>query len=114
VPNCVSHSFLKQAEEEMTRKATRDGFELRKKGSEKDSEKSTEKTIRLLQRNHRLTIAALSREIGVSTRAIEKTLKRLRDAGRLRRVGGEKAGRWEVLEDGVPSEGPKGKGAAGR
>jgi len=43
------------------------------------------------------TIALLALEIGVSRRTIERGLKALQDQGRLRRVGPDKGGHWEVL-----------------
>lgn len=37
---------------------------------------------------------------GVSRRAIEKQVKKLRENGKIHRVGTDKSGTWEVVENG--------------
>ena len=66
-------------------------------GSEIGSEKSSEKILRLLQKNNMNTIAQLAAELGISTRAVEKQLGALQMAGRLRRIGPAKGGKWQVV-----------------
>ena len=61
-------------------------------GSEKASEKTSEKIVRLLKRSPEMTIDQLSSEIGVTTRSIERHLKKLKEANRLRRIGPDKGG----------------------
>ncbi len=51
-----------------------------------------------LRTNNGLTIAELARSIGVTTRSIERNLQKLQDKGRLRRVGSDRGGRWEIVE----------------
>lgn len=65
-------------------------------GSEKGSVKSSEKILAFLRRDPELTIAGLAETLSLSTRAIEKALKKLQDDGRLRRVGPDKGGHWEA------------------
>jgi len=36
---------------------------------------------------------------GISTRAIEKQLDKLKQKGIIRRVGPDKGGHWEIIED---------------
>ena len=36
--------------------------------------------------------------LGISSRAVEKQIAKLREQGRLRRVGPDKGGHWEVLK----------------
>lgn len=44
-----------------------------------------------------IAIPQLAELIGVSTRTIERYLRKLQEQGQLRRVGGAKGGHWEVI-----------------
>ncbi len=66
--------------------------------SRKTSEKTSEKIHKMLSDNARLTIAELAKLCNVSTRSIERNLKKLQAGGRLRRVGADKGGHWEVIQ----------------
>ena len=66
------------------------------KSSEKGSEKSSEKIINELINNKNITISDLSSKLGISTRAIEKQLDKLKQKGMIRRVGPAKGGHWEI------------------
>ena len=46
-----------------------------------------------------MTTAVLSSILGISERAVSKQLKNLQVQGRLRRIGPDKGGHWEVLEE---------------
>ncbi len=76
--------------------AVRDAVIGSEKSSENSSEKSSEKILRLLRERPELTIAALADALSLSTRSIEKSLKRLQSEGSLRRIGPAKGGHWEV------------------
>jgi ATP-dependent DNA helicase RecG len=65
--------------------------------SEKTSEKTPRRILSALAKHPQATIADLARAMGVSDRTIERNLKRLQEEGRLRRVGPDKGGHWEVL-----------------
>jgi len=65
--------------------------------SEKTSEKTSEKILRIIDGNPETTIAELAEAIGISTRSIERNLKKLQDTGKLRRIGPAKGGVWEVV-----------------
>ena len=51
----------------------------------------------ILKRSPRSTQAELASELGLSVKAIEKSMRQLREAGRLMRVGPKKGGSWKVL-----------------
>jgi len=68
------------------------------KASEKMSEKTSEKILLALRQDGYLTIAELASRIGVRDRTIERNIKRLQEQNRLRRVGPDKGGHWEVIE----------------
>jgi ATP-dependent DNA helicase RecG len=67
-------------------------------GSGKSSGKSSGKILELLKANSTLTIPELAEQLGITTRAIEKNIKKLQTTGLLSRVGGRKEGNWEVQE----------------
>ena len=60
------------------------------------SEKSSEKIIRLLRAEPSLSAQEIAKIIGISPRAVEKQIARLKKEGRLRRMGPAKGGYWEV------------------
>jgi len=61
------------------------------------SEKSSEKILVLLQANPELAAREVATKLGLTSRAVEKQLAKLRLAGRIRRIGPAKGGHWEVL-----------------
>lgn len=63
---------------------------------EKTGEKTVEKILNLLRANPRLTQRELAAQTGLSRRGIEWNLKELKEHGRLRRIGPDKGGYWEV------------------
>jgi predicted HTH transcriptional regulator len=46
--------------------------------------------------NTLITIPELADAIGITERSIERTIKKLQEEGRLRRIGPAKGGHWEV------------------
>ena len=66
--------------------------------SEKTSEKTSEKILEVIRKNNQITIAQLSDKIGVTTRSIERNIKKLQDGQRLQREGPDRGGHWLVLE----------------
>ncbi len=67
------------------------------KGGEKTT-KSREKILELLSGDGSLSAAALAARIGITPKAVEKHLARLKAEGRLRRVGPDKGGHWTVVD----------------
>ena len=68
------------------------------KGGEKTT-KSREKILELLSGDGNLSAAALAARIGITPKAVEKHLARLKAEGRLRRVGPDKGGHWTVNDN---------------
>ena len=68
-------------------------------GSPKTSEKTSEKILTALHLDGTLTIADLAAMVGVTERTIERNIKRLQEQNHLRRVGPDKGGYWEVVEE---------------
>ena len=69
--------------------------EKTKEGREKPT-KSREKIVELLAENGKLSAAALAGKIGISAKAIEKHLARLKADGIIERIGPAKGGYWRV------------------
>lgn len=69
-------------------------------GSVQSSEEGSEETplLRLLKAHPGLTAKQAAARLGLSQRAVEKQLAALKAAGRLRRIGPNKGGHWQVLE----------------
>ena len=74
--------------------------EKKSKGSEKSSEKnekSREKILAIISKNPTISANDISKEIGISSRAVEKHIKSLKDNNKIKRVGADKGGHWEVI-----------------
>jgi ATP-dependent DNA helicase RecG len=66
--------------------------------SEKSTEKSSEKILALLKANPELSAREVAEAMGITSRAVEKQISKLRDEDRIRRIGPAKGGHWEVVE----------------
>jgi ATP-dependent DNA helicase RecG len=68
------------------------------KSSAKGSVKSSVRILRYLQANRVATLPEVAARLGLTKRAIEMQVRKLREAGRLQRVGPDKGGHWQVVE----------------
>lgn len=68
------------------------------KSSEKASEKTSEKILHAILENDEITIADLAKLAEVTTRSVERNIRKLQEEKKLRRIGPDKGGRWEVLK----------------
>jgi len=66
--------------------------------SQKGSLKSSQKIMELMQGDPTITIGDLARSLGITDRAIKKQIEKLKAQGRIRRIGPDKGGHWEVIE----------------
>jgi len=66
------------------------------KVSEKTPEKMSEKIITLLGADGSLSIKVLAEQLGKATRTVERTLRKLREAGVIERIGPDRGGHWVV------------------
>ena len=68
-----------------------------KKVVRKSGQKTAERLLEILKRNPAATQAEMMRRLGIKSRnAVQKHIANLKQAGRLRRVGPDKGGHWEV------------------
>lgn len=68
------------------------------KGSQKSSQKSSQKILEIFRNKPETTIAEVADQIGLSARAVRKQIEKLKTANRLRRIGPDKGGHWEVVD----------------
>ena len=84
-----------------TLKARGEAYEVdgksREKSRDKSRVKSRDKILSLLARQPDLTQAEMADAIGLSVKGVEKIIRQLKDANLIRREGGKKFGRWEVV-----------------
>ena len=76
------------------------GSEKSTGSSEKSSEKtsnSSEKILELIKQDPKISAAGIAMEIGISSRGVEKQIKKLREAGIIKRNGADKGGYWEIV-----------------
>ncbi|MCK5799341.1 MAG: winged helix-turn-helix transcriptional regulator, partial [Deltaproteobacteria bacterium] len=64
--------------------------------SEKSSEKSSEKILRVIGEQPDISAKVLADRLGITSRAVEKQIARLKAEGKLIRIGPAKGGHWEV------------------
>ena len=71
----------------------------KQKSSEKSSEKLSaikERILELISEDNVISADAMATLIGISSRAVEKNIKQLRDAGILERINGDRGGHWKI------------------
>jgi ATP-dependent DNA helicase RecG len=63
----------------------------------KTSVKTSVKIIELIGNNKNITIPEIAHSLNKTTRAIEMAIAKLKETGKLKRIGPDKGGYWEVL-----------------
>ena len=71
--------------------------EKKAKGGKKNIN-SREKIITLLSQDNSLSAAALAERIGITSKAVEKHIAKMKAEGILKRVGPDKGGHWQIME----------------
>ena len=67
-------------------------------GAESGAENTKDKIIQLILSNPQITSRAIAKELDMALSGIAKHLHNLQATGRIRRVGPQKGGHWEVIE----------------
>jgi len=65
----------------------------------KSVEKSVEKIILLIKDKPTITQLELADATGLSRRGVEKNIAKLKETGKLKRIGPAKGGHWEVINN---------------
>lgn len=66
--------------------------------SQKDSQNTSQKIIECMKDNPATTIRELSLSTGLSDRGIKNHIYKLKNHGKIRRIGPDRGGHWEVVE----------------
>ncbi|DAB29087.1 MAG TPA: hypothetical protein CFH84_11435 [Sulfurimonas sp. UBA12504] len=51
-----------------------------------------------MRQNSKISAKDLSDIVGISSRKIEENIKKLKELGKLTRIGGAKGGHWEIVK----------------
>ena len=73
--------------------------ESSEKGSETSSERGSETKdmiIEIIAQNPHVTAAEIAMQLSISSRGVEKQIRKLREAGIIKRIGGRYGGYWEI------------------
>jgi ATP-dependent DNA helicase RecG len=68
-----------------------------KKSSGKGSGKTEDKIIAIARKSPSVSIPQIAEILGISTRAVEKQIRQLKQTNRIRRIGPAKGGNWQVV-----------------
>ncbi len=61
-----------------------------------NTQKSSEKILGILRKQNRISAKEISKKLGISSRAIEKNIMKLKKEGFLKRIGPDKGGYWKI------------------
>ena len=89
----------------ITTETTTETSENNAKSSETGSETSSEtgsetkdQIINIIKQNPRISAAEIAKQLCISSRGVEKQIRKLRESGIIRRKGGRFGGNWEILQ----------------
>ena len=87
---------------------TNNSSEKKTRGSELSSEKGcagsdkphdvVQSILSAIRHNSKISAVEIAMKVGLSSRAVEKRIKSMRENGIIRRVGPDKGGYWEIIE----------------
>ena len=63
------------------------------------SEKSSEKIFNLIKQKPSITVLEIATEINMSPRGVEKQIRKLRETSIIKRVGADRGGYWEIINN---------------
>ena len=64
------------------------------------TQKTSQKIVELIQNNKEISTQEMANIIGIDRRNIARQIKNLQTKGIIRRVGPDKGGHWEVIDNG--------------
>jgi Fic family protein len=71
------------------------------KATGKATGKTPDRVLALLAESPYLTVPELAARVGKAELTVHRAIRKLRESGRLRRIGPDKGGHWEVVGEGV-------------
>ena len=69
------------------------------KSSQKSSQKSMQKIIELIITSPYITLSEMATFLGMTRRGVDKNIQKLKEQGIIQRVGSDKGGHWEIIEE---------------
>jgi len=70
-----------------------------KKSDQKSNQKSNQKIINLISRNPKITIEEIMQKLDFSASGVKKIIKQLKQSRKVKRVGPDKGGHWEIINN---------------
>jgi biotin operon repressor len=64
---------------------------------QKDVQKSSEKTLSIIQKDPHISARRIAEPLGLSSLAVEKQMAKLKADGKLMRIGAAKGGHWKIV-----------------
>lgn len=77
-----------------------DGCNKSSETSDNSSERSSEtkdQILDIIKQDPRITAAEIAMQLNMSSRGVEKRIRKLREAGKIKRIGGRFGGSWEIV-----------------
>ena len=74
------------------------GMKSDMKSGQKSGQKTREQILKLIKKNPSVTRMQLTEELGISSSAIQRHIKILKEMVKIRRVAPDKGGYWEIIE----------------
>ena len=65
----------------------------------KEFVKASRKIYKLISQDPHVSAAQIAESIGLSTRQVQKYMKRLQDLNKIARIGGRKTGEWKIIDE---------------
>lgn len=65
-------------------------------GSERSSE-TKDQILDIIKQDPRITAAEIAMQLNMSSRGVEKRIRKLREAGKIKRIDGRFGGSWEIV-----------------
>lgn len=65
----------------------------------KEFVKASRQIYKLISQNPQINTTQMAEDIGLSTRQIQKYLKRLQELDKIARIGGRKIGEWKIVDE---------------
>ena len=65
----------------------------------KEFVKASRQIYKLISQNPQISAEQMAENVGLSTRQVQKYLKRLQELDKITRVGGRKMGEWKIIDE---------------
>jgi len=91
------HDYNKEENEGSQKSSQKGSQKGSQKSSQKGSQKSSQMIIDLIGKDPNITTTAMAEELNISRRAIAKHIASLKEQNKIKRIGPDKGGYWEII-----------------